>query len=425
MINEKGQKVLTNSGKSKVQDVPIVDETVAEVKDPKALQAYLKLENSPILTTKKAYTASNGEIFYLNVPWKILAKKAKDTELSEEETNKIHSLRKLYSKVLMKKSRMLLKAYGKAVKIDGKTVTARSAFDLRKAEILELFGRMFSVKEVFEVLLTRFQMRNIKLEQLRAYRMKHADEIQEKIEKFKVEYTDMRLAIKRGRLEELVWLYNKRKRLYELSTRGDDHRILLTTLEQIRKEVEGDALRLEGNMTLTIDQVIEDQVQKQLMHHTNIKEIVISRIIGRSQIPIREFLAQLEKNWYTKNFNDIDDIDYEEIESFPSTKPYDFDHITRVNLQREARLKREQDNPQDATPTEAESQNEKVGLSIKAALIKKLAQKQQQLRMAKDASSELNDIDLLETNREADSIEYEMLDKRKFNKAPERTKGKK
>jgi hypothetical protein len=56
------------------------------------------------------------------------------------------------------------------------------------------------------------------------------------IEKFKLSHVDMRLGVKRSRLEELTYLYGLQKEKFEETKRNDNYNLLLRTLEQIRKE---------------------------------------------------------------------------------------------------------------------------------------------------------------------------------------------
>jgi hypothetical protein len=364
-----------------------------QVINVEALREYEKLSKHPILNNKKIYRASDGIEYNLGMIHTTLAKRI--AHLPADEIEKVMMWKQIYYKISMARNTKLKIAYGTNVKavptMDNgekiKKVEISTPLNIVKDEVIELFGRMFSLKEIHEIILTKYTKRhvalkNVTINQLKAFRINNSTVIQEKIDNFKREYTDMRLSIKRGRLEELVWMYQKRKQTYEVSGKGDDHRLLLQTLEQIRKEAEGDSLRIEGDININTETLLGNHVNKEILSTINIKEIVLARIASRSHVPVRMFLGQLEKSWYNPVFdpNGAEDIPFEEIKN-PSNQSYDFDMIERMQRQKEA--EKQTDIVKHTKPVYTEQEMNK-GRSLKEILLEKMNIKKGDILQAKN-----------------------------------------
>lgn len=317
------------------EQVEIDAETDVQIKDYDAHKEYQKICKHPIFNELSSIELSDGKIYKPATIWKWLEKATK--HLPEADVRKIKAAHKMYVNMNTKRMSIMRKAYGGLVKLNKtdsgevKGVKLNNALDLKREEIIELFGRMYSIKEVHEICLTKLKTK-CSVEQLKSFRTKYQTEIASKTEHFKRNYTDMRLSIKRGRLEELVDLYNQRKRIYQISKKADDHRLLMATLEQIRKEAEGDSIRLEGQINIDVNQIINHQIQSENLGIYNIAEIVLARIAAKSNVPVSMFLAKVNTSWYSSRlFNkNIEDVDFTEIQH-PTTQSYDFNQIAKIN----------------------------------------------------------------------------------------------
>ena len=118
---------------------------------------------------------------------------------------------------------------------------------LYRDDVIELLGRLFSVKEVIKIMaedngiaITQQQVTNILRDNLSV--------IEQKRDQFRNRIADVRLYNKRPRLEELAWMYSKMKLRYVQLGGERAYDAMLRTLEQIRKESEGDVINLNGNL---------------------------------------------------------------------------------------------------------------------------------------------------------------------------------
>lgn len=377
-MKKKKNKRLSN--RFKADEVQLLSEQNLTIVDQEQHELYQKLDKHPILNSKSRHIASDGtEIKLATIP-NLLLKKIE--HLPQKEQTFIMKLKDLYQTTSVRRMTAMKKAYGQNIKKnDDGEVIYRNDLDIRKDEIVELFGRMYTIKEVHEICLTKFKLKKVTVAQLKDFRIRNAVIIQERIEEFKRDYTDLRLAIKKGRLEEIIDIYNKMKRKFDASAvkKNDDARVLMSVIEQIRKEAEGDTLRVEG-LNVSIDVLIQGQVNEEMRKTLPLMEIVLGRIAANSGVPVEKFLGQLNESWYNKAFDGrpVEDIPFEEIPD-PTAIPYDFDLISRQHALAEK------------TGTELQTidnKSKKEAISLKEALLAKLKEKQGDVNYTKnDAAS--------------------------------------
>jgi hypothetical protein len=277
----------------------------------------------------------------------------------------------------MKAMAKIKKSYGTLVNQYGEKVEYRSIFEPVKEQMIELFGRMFTDKEVLEICLTQWKL-NVKLNAVNDFRRKHITEINKRIEEHKRTYSDIRLGHKRSRLEELVWLYGKRKRIYEISNKGEDHRLLLSTLDQIKKEAEGDVLRIDGNLNIGLDVTISDHINKDLNKTIPIKEIVMARVAAKTNVDPIKLMSYIDQSLY-RQVLDVQDAEFEEMPQYPSLQNYDFDKISRMQQQKE------QQKAIEAKIVNKPDQNEVNQAEVlRQMLLKKLSKEQGEINREKN-----------------------------------------
>lgn len=352
----------------------------ARITDIEAFNRYTELSNNPIFSEKRKYIeTSKGK--KVCIAWFPNLLKEKIKPLPDTEQKSILAQHKIYKHLMALKNAALRKAYGTYVTDNGKPSIKGSIFDQREREIITLYGRMFTAPEVLEICVKDWQL-PATLKSVNDFRKIHWEEITKLIEEHKRTYSDIRLGYKRSRLEELTWLYQMRKRIYEATKKGDDHRLLLMTIEQIRKEAEGDTLRIDGNMNLQVEKSIEEHMQLELLKNFPLKEIIISRVAARMGSNVEKLLTELNKSFYGK-YLQAEDIDHIEVPPPPSTQTYDFDKIRRINEQA-IRQKQAEDQALKREQNDTASKLSKVE-ATKAALIAKLKKKQESATYVKNS----------------------------------------
>lgn len=341
------------------------------VVDTEAFAEYTRLSAHPILNAKSKYETSEGTIINLmKLPHHVRA----DIEhLPIKEQSKIMALKEVNMKIQNMKTGCFKRAYG-VINKDGTTYGGKilSSLDLKRAELIELFGKMFTLGEVHEIVLKIWKL-PIKKEALGDWRTRNQEAINARIEVHKREYSDVRLAYKRSRLEELTYLYTKRRRIYDLSGKGDDHRLLLATLAQIKQEVEGDLIRIDGALTMDIEATINNKMQE-TYNFINLKEIIIARVAAKNGLEVASLIKGISAGYYFRNLH-ADKRDDTTPQNFPSSQTYDFDKIARIQQQK-ADVERLEATKQADVKAGLIVQQTATSQSIKQLLIEKLKSKQ-------------------------------------------------
>ena len=206
--------------------------------------------------------------------------------------------------------------------------SSRSILDQYKTELLGLFGRFYTVSEVHKVVTIQWGI-EISYLAVENFRKKHLDLIQVEQDKYVKDWSGLKLVYKKSRLNEYSELYEDRKIKYEETKHREDYRLLLQTLEAIRKEIEGDRLTVDGGLEINIQQTIDLHIQQDLLRSLNILQFIIVRVAVRMGINQSFLMERLEKSYYAKftgiktpdNNRNIDEIYY------PSRELYDFNKI--------------------------------------------------------------------------------------------------
>lgn len=322
----------------------------------------------------KIHTTSDGVELNLASPLNRI--KGKIEHLSEDERNEIITKSNTVNS-LSTKSRNYFKSAvggynngGTPAKADHEKLLVE-----KKAELLEYFGRFYTVDEVHTICRKDWGTSKMSKQQLSLFVKDNYDEINRLKEKHKESFDHLRMTHKSSRLEELSWMYNKLKVKYEKTGSREDHRTLLQTIESVRKEVEGDRLTIQGNIDVNIQEEVNLQIRNELMRSIPLKEIIIGRLSARMGLAPRELLNDMSKSYYARLnslLGEAEDVEFEEL-GFPSEQTYDFDHIQKVNE------KKKRDDEQIKQKRKAEKKLQEAhsdkSIKLKEALLEKLRKK--------------------------------------------------
>lgn len=212
-------------------------------------------------------------------------------------------------------------------------LTIASELDIRKGELIDLFGKSLSVQEVHRIVCEDWGMDSVSLQTIKSFRKKNYDKIAEKQKIYNEEYSDIRLSNKRSRLDELSWLYQKAKDKYSKTQSHIDYRLLLQTLKMIKDEVELNKLVIEGGITHKLETDINISVQKEIMKGLTINDIIIGRVAAKLGISSAFITERLHTSMYAKHSGflpESGDIRDNEV-NFPSELQYDWESIRKIN----------------------------------------------------------------------------------------------
>lgn len=275
-----------------------------------------------------------------------------------------------------KMSKSKRKAMGMTRKKFGHRDDLTIALEARKAEIIDLFGMYYSLKEVHSILNIEWKY-DISLLTLRKFYGDNKDVISQKRDLYVKTATDIRLGHKRSRLEELSYLYRSRKNIYKGSQSRADSMEARAILADIRKEVEGERLIIEGEVRIRQDSAIDMHVHKLLMDELSIKTIIIARVAAKLQVNPLILMERLATSYYSK-YNGFAPAQEGEEVVYPSQMIYDFDRMTSGKT----KLLKDELSIQDATIID---EKKKDGLDkLKSELMKKLISRKNKIRLDGD-----------------------------------------
>lgn len=333
--------------------------------DIKSYKIWVAMMKHPILKDEnKMYEMSDGNKISLGHLPHVL--KQRISHLPAEEQATILEKKMDYFKVLNKANNYKKLMYGgKTTKqaVESGTTTILS---FKMEEVKDLFGKFFSASEVTKIINETWGF-PIGLGAVEHFRVKFAADIEKRREKYKASYTDSRLFQKRSRLDELLYLYENRKQKYKQTESREDYKLLLGTLEQIRKESEGDRLMVEGRIDINVEQNIRMHVRQEVMKNISIQELVLGRVAARMGKSYAVLVQSLNNSYYAK----FDDKSEMAMSSYPSAQNYDFAMIESVN----------RDRPSEDTPEvfEAVVVDDKAH-DMKQSFLSKLREKQTALK---------------------------------------------
>lgn len=362
-----------------VMDKTEVAETM--IKDKEAYHEWMRLKHAKILNEGRFLTASDGIVYNMgNLPHVF---RRQIEHLPEKEQKKFLILKDVYQKTLTKANGMKMKAFAYQVgrsrvrEADQEEKFTQNVLYPRKAELIELFGRMFSVKEVHKIVVEEWKL-PVSLRAVYVFRTRYIDDITQRIDKFKAEFSDIRLGVKRGRLEELVYLYLSMKEKYEQTQTTFIHKSLLANLEQIRKEVEGDSLRVVGNLELKIEADINQHLKQEVFKSVNINQIIIGRVASRIGVSSAKLIQTLTESFYSSISGIVRPVDEEFLENmeYPSAVPYDFTAIEKIvkgNEEREQEFKKKEKARNEEFSRMSEGMDLKAKLMLLVSAEKKIA----------------------------------------------------
>lgn len=297
------------------------------VVNPKEYIKMVALEKHPILRNNIYISSEGDEINIGMLPHRL---KKHIEHLSPKEQEDILELKRKYNQMRAKVTTAKALAFGRAGRYGGAKKENLAVYKLSPFEedIIELLGRMFTVAEVVRimgedngVIVTEDDVKSV----LR----KHIVEIEKKREEFRNRVTDVRLYNKRPRLEELAWMYSKMKARYVALNSVDAYNSMLRTLEQIRKEAEGDIININGVLDVNIEVTIQNHIQKEILKTINLKEIILGRVASRMNYDVGKLIAGLHNSYYAKFVDISGDFDPNAEMSYPSNSAYDFAEIER------------------------------------------------------------------------------------------------
>jgi len=191
--------------------------------------------------------------------------------------------------------------------------------------MLELFGRFFNPRQVHK----KMSENNVKLsyESVLNFFHQNREKIRELRNKAQENLDDLSIGLKRSRLEILDYLLGDLRELYNKQTPTQKlyySKEIRGIVDQARKEVEGDELKLTVNGRIDVIATLDTSLRNSsMMQDFTIVQMVMSRVAERTGIPYMRLVTRLANSFYSKfnGFRKNDNL--QESPIYPSSFNYD------------------------------------------------------------------------------------------------------
>lgn len=259
--------------------------------------------------------------------------------LPEEEIKRFKLHKRLVGYAYTRLTKYYQEAIGQKItkKDNGVDISDKIILQNRKADIIDKFAKMYSIEEVYKIIVSEWGL-NVGIAQLEEFRKNNIDTIIRLQKEFTNNFNEVRLAHKHSRLLEYMFLYNETKESYTRTRSKEDRKFLVELLSNIKKEAEGDIIRIEGNVNLNIEQTLNVFLHKTIMQKLPINEMILSRVAARININPYLLLYRLQKSYYSKytGFLSTGEEGNNFAPEYPSSVTYDLDKLISLNKKNNA-----------------------------------------------------------------------------------------
>ena len=202
----------------------------------------------------------------------------------------------------------------------------------KKQYLLEQFGEYKNIDQVLELL--KEQGFSVQRPKLVEFYNSHLDDIKDRRVRFQAQEKDFYLATTTGRMESLSYLHSELIKLFNSTKNKGYASEARAVLEQVRKEIKGDEIKLTVNGQIDFTATIQaNRSIMELNQKIPINMFIISLVAGKRGVNPSDIMAQLTNSFYARwnGFNELAD-DEEEIK-LPShfIKNYDWQEIERIH----------------------------------------------------------------------------------------------
>ena len=170
--------------------------------------------------------------------------------------------------------------------------------------ILELFGKFYTVTDVATVMKKEYRIK-VPEDELKKFYVEHRDLITKRRAEYVLQNKDFRVATETGRLEVLntMLVEVEMKNRAAGGSNVDYCNLILRIIEQARKEVKGDQLKLTVDGQIDINATLHaEQNVMTVMKTLSINALVIGLTAAKAGLNPSVLIGQLAHSWYA-HFN--------------------------------------------------------------------------------------------------------------------------
>lgn len=261
--------------------------------------------------------------------------------------------------------------------------------EVKKTYIFELFAQHHTIDEIHKKLIEESGENSITISSIKRFYQQYRPQIEKLQLDYEKELGAIGISRKRSRLEVLDYMLRKTKQDYD-STAGirmlPYSREMGRILEQARKEVEGEQIKLNIDGTINITATIESAKNvEQLYSDINFMTLLIARVAARMRINPLLLQYQLTNSWYAK-FTGIkrNESLMDETPDYPSKIILNWNDLQSKADQKEKHYEALKQKFADEVEFEPTVDETIIGSKLREALKMKLKEKQADLDLVKN-----------------------------------------
>jgi hypothetical protein len=231
--------------------------------------------------------------------------------------------------------------YGKISEHSKKSFGGKSqaggVLEARSEDLLDLFGRLYSIDEVHRMIVQDWNY-SLNKQTLQAFYARNIKEIDRLRDQYASDYSDLSLTKKRGRLDKLsVMFYTYFNKWYK-NEALDYSRELRALLEQIKKEVEGEQIIVNVQGQINVDLTIEvNKTLFEAQRRVPINNMILAMVAAKKGIDPTVIMSQLTNSYY-KNLTGYGKYEPEKELVHPVDLTYNWNEIQRKHKMKDKSL---------------------------------------------------------------------------------------
>jgi len=210
-----------------------------------------------------------------------------------------------------------------------------SVLEFRKADILDLFGQYKSIDQVYDAI--KSWGLTISKTRLTNFFYENKGDIDDRRIRFVASEKDYYLSTGTGRIESLSYLYTKLLEKFDETTSVKYAAEIRAIIEQVRKEVKGDEIRLtvDGKIDVTATMNANLTIQE-LNQKLSINMFIVGLVAAKKGLNPQSIMAQLGNSFYA-DYNGFKEIKEKETMELPShfINSYDWNNIENIHKEKE------------------------------------------------------------------------------------------
>jgi len=214
----------------------------------------------------------------------------------------------------------------------------KNVLDFRKGDILQAFGEYKRIDEVRQLI--KDWGFNIDTNRLTEFYHENIDEIQDRRVRFQAQENDYYLATGTGRVESLSWLFDQMRKLFEDTKNVRYGSEMRAIIEQVRKEIKGDEIRLTVDGKIDVTATIQaNRTIQELNQRMPINLFIVSLVAAKKGVEPSSIMGQLGNSFYA-HYNGFSELSADEEEmKLPShfINNYDWQEIENIHKDKEDR----------------------------------------------------------------------------------------